>query len=1046
MRANREPSKSATSKAWAQQHKKVQVLMALYFEDLWHGALKQWIENQRDVAWKRASLTVLLVPSRPHVHYIKQLVLKQKRGLLGIRLWTPQECRHYLLGKKHLSGQHLNEATLNLIAGLAAYENQSSYAKLAQAFSRKGGKLIKEIESFIAAGYDPKSHLPYRLKEFYEAVEIQLKKLDVKLASELDAFLAYDPSEKIIHHPAVIEHLFVWGFQGDTWPLRNVLRAAIHHSTHVTMAFPSPRWKGEEMDQVWISSWEKYLSTPSVVLDAHHAEPKKFAWLAETIEASGSKGEVKQPNNNIRFYLCRDAKQEAQIAVQQIIQWLSSQQQEQKDIRIGVLVPRGGILSRFISKDLDALKISHYDGVGHHKPGPFESEPFHAWLETLEQHRIKPLLRFIFSYEKQWEKEAFNASDIERALVRGFEETLIDRVDVIAAWLINQKAGLNREIGLWLQDRITLASEDSFSGHLERVKRYFEILQWEALWGHVEYSAALFSQKIENKMPRSLFTNWLRDVCVSRLRVRIDSGQETLSKVHILPYAHADLMPWSHLLLCGMNEDGWPHIPESLKLVQDEKLNQLNWKLLQQQNLEDRDAAALDLQAQGYLLGDQQKLWLQQRQLLNLLENTTESIAVSAAWEDPQQEGRSRMPGEFYNRVYSASTGNTFTESERLRIEHQTRQFLQLSPQSSLFKSTLTRNHKNSADAAGHRLTKTTEAFIKRRSGDAFTEYDFSLKTSDAKTLNVSSKTSKEKHYIPASDWDRLKKGSAQLFLQRVLKVEPAAELNSSSLVHKVRGIWAHRCLRYALGSPSTDSGQTFGETFHEIPSGDSVCERISVYIDLQKDLYEKLLQPYGLQSSARVHSLWSEIENMVHTLSTPITEESMRNQWRMAIEQRLASDTQAKIGTTALDVSGQMDAVLQTEEKYWIIDFKTGSSSQKLSKANLHRGKGLQVALYILALSDLTQRKAVSASILSLYDDLSKPQLDLSALDTCEDLWLGLNRVQTLGIFGWHGKVRDAYSFGKDYPLATLQVDPQLLSQKWKNTHPQLEDFLKGS
>ena len=46
---------------------------------------------------------------------------------------------------------------------------------------------------------------------------------------------------------------------------------------------------------------------------------------------------------------------------------------------------------------------------------------------------------------------------------------------------------------------------------------------------------------------------------------------------------------------------------------------------------------------------------------------------------------------------------------------------------------------------------------------------------------------------------------------------------------------------------------------------------------------------------------------------------------------------------------------------------------------------------------------------------------------------------MQATGIFGMKGPLRSAFTFTKDYPLATLAIDPEIIDERWEQTHPDL-------
>jgi hypothetical protein len=48
---------------------------------------------------------------------------------------------------------------------------------------------------------------------------------------------------------------------------------------------------------------------------------------------------------------------------------------------------------------------------------------------------------------------------------------------------------------------------------------------------------------------------------------------------------------------------------------------------------------------------------------------------------------------------------------------------------------------------------------------------------------------------------------------------------------------------------------------------------------------------------------------------------------------------------------------------------------------------------------------------------------------------------MQESGVFGMHGALREEYGHRRDYPLATLAIDGEVLAEKWTLTHPDFAD-----
>jgi hypothetical protein len=134
-----------------------------------------------------------------------------------------------------------------------------------------------------------------------------------------------------------------------------------------------------------------------------------------------------------------------------------------------------------------------------------------------------------------------------------------------------------------------------------------------------------------------------------------------------------------------------------------------------------------------------------------------------------------------------------------------------------------------------------------------------------------------------------------------------------------------------------------------------------------------------------------------------------------------------------------------------WIVDYKTGNKKSLAPKSrkkdeprgprvlkSLLKGDALQLALYTLAAQQLGA-KSVEVSIFSPVIAKPEPQLRDADFADCGPAFRELARMQATGIFGMKGPLRDAFSFTKNYPLATLSIDPEIVDERWELTHPDL-------
>ncbi len=94
-----------------------------------------------------------------------------------------------------------------------------------------------------------------------------------------------------------------------------------------------------------------------------------------------------------------------------------------------------------------------------------------------------------------------------------------------------------------------------------------------------------------------------------------------------------------------------------------------------------------------------------------------------------------------------------------------------------------------------------------------------------------------------------------------------------------------------------------------------------------------------------------------------------------------------------------------------------------------------MQLGLYALAARQLGGSN-VQLTLLTPVGDLES-QFHLEDVLAQESFWRELHRMQETGVFGMLAEVRSEFGFSPPYPLATLGVDPDLLKEKWRATHP---------
>ena len=177
-----------------------------------------------------------------------------------------------------------------------------------------------------------------------------------------------------------------------------------------------------------------------------------------------------------------------------------------------------------------------------------------------------------------------------------------------------------------------------------------------------------------------------------------------------------------------------------------------------------------------------------------------------------------------------------------------------------------------------------------------------------------------------------------------------------------------------------------------------------------------------------------------------------------MAVEWSLGQPSLIALSENeTLRVRGRIDLILARRkskqsqigyEDLWVVDYKTGrqrgfnlkelqrnDTPERKFRKQLIEGRGVQLALYALAVHALGAEH-VQLTLLSPAEQL-EPQFHLADVLAQKDFWSELHRMQEAGVFGMLGPVHTDFGFVRNYPLATLPIDTDLLKAKWALTHP---------
>jgi hypothetical protein len=333
-------------------------------------------------------------------------------------------------------------------------------------------------------------------------------------------------------------------------------------------------------------------------------------------------------------------------------------------------------------------------------------------------------------------------------------------------------------------------------------------------------------------------------------------------------------------------------------------------------------------------------------------------------------------------------------------------------------------------------VRQTRIAYDARRVVAPSNEYDFALRTAP-----------KEVAPLSVSEVEEMLKAPAMVWLKRYLGV--AGEEDSGYAWNATVGKWTHAW----LASLTERAGG-----FVAFPTADEIATRIRSAAERKRAEVEHLCRHAGRRLPDWWESGWEGALCVAQTLGRVLS--TVKDWPWLAAEWRLDAQPIDVGGGDQLLLRGRADLFLaQTASaptslevpELWIVDFKTGNKDA-LSKGlkedddarvekvrrKVLKGDALQLSLYAHVAKQLGAAN-VRVSLISPNLAKAEPQLALEDFEQCLDVFRELARMQSTGIFGFKGLLRNAYSFTRPYPIATLAIDPEIVDERWEETHPAL-------
>jgi len=998
---------------------RVSLFLSASPEAAWESVVRPWFENMATHSLRREQPVAVVTASRSQAYFFRSRLLADGKSLLGVIFLSAPQLREFLL-----RGRNLNiplREHLRLFLAIAAEElangSDSEAALVAKSIARDPDQFLRVLDQLRAAGWSFDEIESPPLRAIAAQFEKQVRECGFTFIYDADRDVAPSAPES----PSLFSNLLLFGFDGAHWPLFPLLRAATLASTSATAVLNDPRDEARDLDETWVGTWEEAFG-PAEILPP----PSTASRPALHSHPAEGRSDLVSPSlpAEIYFLIGRDTTQQARAIVALTAKFLSDPHCE----RLGVLFSKPNALARLVATFLQSTEIPHNDGIAHLTPSALDDNAWRAWLELQEAPRLKLLFRFLrATSQKIFEK--ISISQVEKTLKRAYNEILIDDIKLLSDYCASSpelRHGVAVAYGL---EKIQFLPEAAaFVEFLSQTRKIFLELGWKEHWHEVERLSRNWSGRLSSKVSKDSYLRWLRELVGAPSFERDDFGAHPYARLHLLTYADAQGQPWSHLIFAGLNDEAWPILNDEFTFVRDQRVVELN----RQNRTLNRRASKRGKQGEGHwsvregktlLLGPNEHRQTRRRQLLSLAESVSTAVGASANLYSEATPSRIANPSEFFSWLHFNARGRGVSQRTLQALEQQTRCWLKdWSPVDA---------QKVDSISVG----RTRYAFDQRRQLRAASEYEFAFRNPVEREIS-----------LRVTQWEQALRWPAIVWMKIFLGVESDDDDGNAWPI--ATGEWVHRWLADSV--PEGDQRK-----FVEVNRADEIRERLQTHARGFREQVSKLCATRGKTLPDWWHSGWSNALHIADCLAAKISD--LRDWSEMAVEWPLGEPSLIAVTENEpLRLRGRIDLILARRKSeqakigfsdLWVIDYKTGrqrgfrlkelrrrDTPERKFRRQLIEGRGVQLALYALAVYALGGED-VYLTLLSPAEEF-EPQFHLADVLAQKDFWLELQRMQETGIFGMLGPVHADFGYARNYPLATLPIDPDLLEEKWALTH----------
>jgi hypothetical protein len=930
-------------------------------EDAWEAELFPWLRVQAACVLDGHQAWVV-IPTQAQAGWIRRRCLENGLALLGVRFLTAGSLRRELSTLLNLGTRALGRESLEFLLRLQALKRSSPEAR-SVALSPSG--CLQALDDLGRAGWTGEET---DLGEIPSPVQEWLKHLSQSGAwtPSIDAALLaasqMNGTEALGSMGESKISLLIYGWDAEFFPESTLLQAVSEVAESVCMLVPSPRGSSPDPDMIWVEYLEKTLGVEADICAASEFRSVNESLVERLVRRGEGAGDLVMP----LFLAGESGEDQAALVEKQLLLWLKESAGHE---RIALILPAAGSLSLTLTSRLLKAGLIFHDEVGRPEHPSLDLQLQGALADYYLSHGNVHVFLQLIELWKALAPDAPDPLELRTHLYRCFRSSQTQQMASLLRGLDNNHAP-------FLQATVRLVHKLG-SWPLEE--------SWENLKFRWHEAASLFActtEKLEPLWSRMdglmegmvngrAFLSYMLGITGSSRHTRDQQANQPFARVVLTTLDQAVHQTWAHVIFLESNEGIWPQRPLENAFLNDPLREQLN-----------RRGTA----AHSVMLTSLDRVRIDQRRFLDLLENSSGHVAMAAQSQNSSAPEKPYYPNEWFLQCL-------------LLDEHSTEPVLK--KWASLIVSHLSVLAAGNPESPDQGLAEELEHLTALRQsrtdpGRAFDEYFFCYFGADTKPWPVSKLESAVQY--PATFALEHLFGAVSIERQHFERSETWIV---GTLVHE----WVRRRVDAARAGVTADVEADLVKQFWPDQARQSLWWR--TVFDLSRWAAE---------------SCWQQLQ--VHLASPDL---------------RTEFPIQGSIATPLglLRVNGRLD-LLARDLPDWpgsrveIIDFKTGRA-QVPSALKLAQGEGLQFGAYLALAMTLGDREATLRCL--------SPRLMSQRILTHEDLesarqGLALAAdLQSSMEFGMSGALHHEHDGSEQLPLATLPVDVDILEKKRKLT-----------